>query len=287
MRCAQCGAELPVAGRGRPRRYCGRACQARAYRARKDGVLNRRSAPKPRPAVGVDRVGVVRAAIRLADAEGMSAVSMQRVAAQLGVAAMTLYRHVRSKDELVTAMVEAVFAEHSSSPRSADWRAQLEHQARQEWQLYQRRPWVLAVLASTRPPLAGAVLASVDRSMTALTGRGLDPRAALSTYLLVSGYVQGMALLVVAESQALRDTGVRAGTWWSSGRLAGLVDSGRYPWLTELATGELPGPEAVDGWFEFGLQRVLDGVAVFLDVHSGHPGESVDQRSWSASDSAR
>lgn len=268
MRCAQCGAELPVASRGRPRRYCGRACQARAYRARKDGVgINRRSATRTRSAAELDRVGVVRVAIALADAEGMPAVSMQRVAAQLDVAVMTLYRHVRSKGELVAAMVDAVLTEQSPPARSGGWRVRLEHQARQEWQLYQRHPWVLTVLASTRPPLGGAVLAAVDRSMTALTGRGLDHHAALSTYLLVSGYVQGMALLVAAESQAVRETGVRSGTWWSgarSGRFAGVVDSGWYPWLTELADGGVPGPDAVDGWFEFGLQRVLDGVAVFL-----------------------
>ncbi|RKT82674.1 regulatory protein, tetR family [Saccharopolyspora antimicrobica] len=267
MRCAQCGAELPVASRGRPRRYCGRACQARAYRARKDGVaINRRSAARTR-AAEINRAGVLRAAIRLADAEGMPAVSMQRVAALLGIAAMTLYRHVRSKDELVTAMVDAVLAEQSPPERSGGWRAQLEHEARQEWQLYQRHPWVLPVLASTRPPLGGAVLAAVDRSLAALSGRGLDHRAALSTYLLVSGYVQGMALLVAAESQAVRDTGVRSETWWSkarSGRFAGLVDSGWYPWLTELAVDDFPGPDPVEGWFDFGLQRVLDGIAVFL-----------------------
>lgn len=268
MRCAQCGAELAVAGRGRPRRYCGRACQARAYRARKDGVgINRRSAARSRAATEINRGGVVRAAIRLADAEGMSAVSMQRVAAQLEVAAMTLYRHVRSKNELVTAMVDAVLTEQSPRARPGDWRVQLEDQARQEWQLYQRHPWVLPVLASTRPPLGSAVLAVIDRSMTTLTGRGLDHRAAMSTYLLVSGYVQGMALLVAAESQAVRDTGVRAETWWSSarsGRFAGLVDSGWYSWLTELAGDELSGADAVENWFDFGLQRVLDGIAVFL-----------------------
>ncbi|MEV5542492.1 TetR/AcrR family transcriptional regulator [Saccharopolyspora shandongensis] len=258
MRCAQCGDELAAAERGRPRRYCSRSCQARAYRARKDGGgLNRRSAPRAERARGeLDRAAIVRSAIRIADAEGLSAVSMRAVAASNGVAAMALYRHVSGKDELVRAMVDAVVAESRSPDRdSGDWRAVLEHQARQEWTLYQRHPWVLAVLASTRPPLGSSVLAMVDRSMTALAGH-FDADTSLSVYLLVSGYVQGMALLLTAEEEARRDSGVGYKRWWSARRdhLAGTAGV-RYPWLAEVSS-----EARLDDWFEFGLQRLLDGI---------------------------
>jgi hypothetical protein len=111
----------------------------------------------------------------------------------------------------------------------------------------------------------------VDRFLTAFAGHGLDHRTAISVYLLVSGYVQGTATMAVAESEAVRDTGVSARHWWQArlGRIAGVVGSNRYPWLTELAADSptgAPTPADLDGWFDFGLHRVLDGVAVLLDT---------------------
>jgi AcrR family transcriptional regulator len=273
-RCAQCGSEFAMADRGRPRRYCSRACQARAYRTRKDNGRAHRRTPQaatPTLRAELDRHTIVRNAIRLADAEGLEAVSMRGLAARSGVAVMTLYRHVSGKDDLVSAMVDAVCAERRQHAVPGDhWRTRLEHEAWQERELYRRHPWALPALATMRPPLGKSVLANVDRSMTALAGEGLDPGTALSVYLLVSGYVQGAAMLEFAESEAVRDTGVSSTRWWSAqlGRLAGAVGSGRYPWLTALAenSGSTPGPDETDlrAWFDFGLQRVLDGVAVFL-----------------------
>ncbi|GAA1293812.1 TetR/AcrR family transcriptional regulator [Saccharothrix xinjiangensis] len=264
MRCAQCGAEITHPARGRPRRYCGRACQARAYRARKDGAATERSFVDKAVPVPVDRDLVVRTAIRLADDEGLATVSMRLVAARLGTSTMSLYRHVSGKDDLVTAMVDTVLAEHRPpQPRATGWRALLEHEAREEWSLYRRHPWSLTALATTRPPLGRSVLETVDRFLSALP---LDHRTALSVYLLVSGYVQGTAMMAVAEFEAVRDTGVSARGWWHDrlGRLAGAVGSNRYPWLTELAT-DPPTPADLEGWFDFGLRRVLDGIAAFLD----------------------
>lgn len=191
---------------------------------------------------------------------------MRVVAARLGTAAMSLYQHVSSKDDLVNAMVDAVLGEHRpAGPGTVGWRALVEHEAREEWALYRRHPWALAVLASTRPPLGRAVLEAVDRFLAALAGQGLDHRTGLSVYLLVSGYVQGTAMMAVAESEAARDTGVSTGRWWHGqfGRLAGVIGSGRYPWLSEMATDPPTGRE-LDAWFDFGLARVLDGVRVFL-----------------------
>ncbi|MBP2337972.1 AcrR family transcriptional regulator [Saccharothrix coeruleofusca] len=262
MRCAQCGAEIVRSARGRPRRYCGRACQARAYRARRDGT--RRARPVERgPRVPLERPALVRAAVELADAEGLDAVSMRALAARVDAAATALYRHVSGKDDLVTAMVELVLAEYQPSP-AAGWRALVEHEARQEWALYQRHPWVLGVLASTRPPLGRPVLAAVDRFLAALPD--LPARTAMSVYLLVSGYVQGMAATAVGGAEAARESGVGDRQWWAAqrGKLAGALGSGWYPWLAELADD----PVDLRAWFDFGLQRVLDGIGVFLSTGS-------------------
>ncbi|MER7113932.1 TetR/AcrR family transcriptional regulator [Saccharomonospora azurea] len=273
MRCAQCGSPLVQRDRGRPRRYCGRACQARAYRARRDG-----GAPPPRrgrspsrtgPATPLTRADIVANAIELADAEGLSAVSLRRLAAHLGVAAMSLYHHIGSRSELVTAMVDAVFAEIAHQrPPATGWRERIEDAARQEWALYRRHPWLLRVLATSRPTLSPSMVWTVDHYFTALDGAGLDRRTQLSLYLLVSGYVQGMALLTVDDDAAGDVSGRR---WWAvqHRRLSAVIDSGRYPWLTELfETSPASEPTAVelDRWFGFGLDRVLDGVGVFLET---------------------
>ncbi|WP_158884978.1 TetR/AcrR family transcriptional regulator [Amycolatopsis anabasis] len=276
MNCVCCGADLPDTGRGRPRRYCGRSCQARAYRARRDGAGSRRApGPRPRRALAtrgqLDRATVVLAAVRLADAEGLSAVSMRELAARLDIAAMSLYQHVSGKDDLVGAMVDAALAGYRPPDASAaGWRSLLEHEARQEWAVYRRHPWLLRVLATTRPPLVRSVLEAVDRSMTAVAGHGLDHRTALSVYLLVSGYVQGTALMGVAETETVRETGVSGPQWWNTqlGRLAGMAGSGHYPWLSELATA-VPDGDDLESWFEFGLHRVLDGIAVLLADATG------------------
>ena len=271
MRCAQCGIEIAHPARGRPRRYCGRSCQARAYRARRDGTHTKRSYVDKAGPAPLDRDLVVRTAIDLADTEDLAAVSMRLVATKLGTSTMSLYQHVSGKDDLVTAMVDTVLAgPRPPPPRTTGWRALIDHEAREEWALYRRHPWSLTALATTRPPLGRAVLEAVDRFISALA---LDHRTALSVYLLVSGYVQGTAMMAVAESEAARDTGVSATSWWHArlGRLAGVVGSNRYPWLTELAA-DPPAPADLDTWFDFGLRRVLDGVAVFLGTGSGGNG---------------
>ena len=169
MLCAQCGRAIVSAGRGRPRRYCGRACQARAYRARRDGSVSRapsRPVPPPHPSE-LSRARVVHAAIRLADADGIEAVSMRVLAARLGVATMALYRHVSGKDDLVEAMVDTLLAESwEPGDQGWGWRVLLEHEARQEWELYRRHPWLVAVLSTARPPLGPGLLEAIGRSLT-------------------------------------------------------------------------------------------------------------------------
>ncbi|MEV0790869.1 TetR/AcrR family transcriptional regulator [Kribbella sp. NPDC050459] len=207
----------------------------------------------------------MRAAVALADREGLDAVSMGGLARHAGVSEASLYRHLSGYNELVTRMTDAVLsAPRADPPSGAGWRDLLEHEARQEWALYREHPWALQALATTRPPLGAGVLAAVDRYFGALPD--LEPQAGLSIYLLVSGYVQGMATLIAAEDHASRTTGISNPQWWTThlGKIAGAVDTDRYPWLTALADGATSQAAQVDTWFSFGLSRVLDGVAQYL-----------------------
>lgn len=273
--------------------------------------------PNHRGALDLDTI--VQVAIAIADAEGIERVSMRTVAARIDVPVMSIYRHVRNKQELIHGMVEAALSEQSgaeqpgpsvertaspaertppparrpdTSPSDASppegagsdgstpvrsapevstgWRAVLEREGRREWAIYRRHPWMLHVLASSRPPLGRSVLDSIDRTVRALLDAGVEDDAAIWVYLLLSGYVQGAALLLVSEHDALRDTGLSRAVWWSRQRApkaSPLADVVRYPWLAQpLPKGS--GPEILthlEEWFEFGLQRVLDGIADYVD----------------------
>lgn len=268
MACGHCGRPLERGVRGRPRRYCDRSCQARAYRARKDGARStRRSGGRAVVHGRVDREAAVAAAIGLADAEGLAGVSMRVLAARLDIAIVTLYRLVSSKEALVSLMVERVLAGYRPPARPLpDWRARLRYEARQDWEAYRRHPWLLPVLATSRPRLEGELLAAVDRSMAPLYALGVDERTAMSVYLVVDGFVQGAAQLLVSEAASRRESGLAQRAWWrrQERRLAATIESGRYPWLTAMA-GDIGEGIDLDAWFAFGLERVLDGVALWLE----------------------
>jgi AcrR family transcriptional regulator len=109
---------------------------------------------RPPPPAGLEfRARVVRIAIELADAEGLAAVSMRRIAEPLGVATMTPYRYVRPRARLEMLMTDAVFAGHPPPRRPrGDWRAQLEQLCRLQWQMYLRRPWLAETVSFEEAP---------------------------------------------------------------------------------------------------------------------------------------
>ncbi|GIG88317.1 TetR/AcrR family transcriptional regulator C-terminal domain-containing protein [Plantactinospora endophytica] len=211
---------------------------------------------------------IVRVAVGLADAHGLATLSMRRLASALDAGAMSLYRYVPGRAELVDLMVETVFGEiEYPEPGPAGWRARIELTARREWAMYQRHPWVLPIVAGTRrPPLGPNVLASVEWVLDAVDGFGLDPATMLQIYLMVSDYVQGAARYAGIEAEAERRTGLSSEQWWvaETSTLTRLFGTGRFPVLSRLIqqAGDDPATGRQD--FEFGLRRVLDGLAVFL-----------------------
>src|SRR5207248_6873936 len=116
---------------------------------------------------GAGRERLVRAAIALADADGRAALSMRRLAAEVGVGPMALYRHVPDKDELLRLMADTAFGEEAL-PQSgpAGWRARLELGARVQWRAYRRHPWLAPILLNSlvRPPIVASALRHVDWS---------------------------------------------------------------------------------------------------------------------------
>ncbi len=232
----------------------------------------------PKPGLSVERV--VRAAIEVADAEGLSALSMRRVAERLGVSTMSLYTYVPGKAELIDVMLDAVLGEAVGANEAAGgWRERLESVARDNWGLYHRHPWMLQVAAMSRPPSGPNVIAKYDFELRAVDGIGLTDVEMDSVLTLVLGYVQGAARTSVEASQAERRTGMTDEEWWSANAplLEKVFDPERYPTASRvgLAAGEAYQAAYDPNYaFEFGLQRVLDGIQALVEERSSRP----DQR---------
>ncbi|MFJ6198195.1 TetR/AcrR family transcriptional regulator C-terminal domain-containing protein [Micromonospora sp. NPDC092111] len=204
-----------------------------------------------------DGVGLVALAVDLADELGLDAISVRLLADRAGIPVHLLYRQVRNRADLLGAMAEQVIDAHRPrhAPRPDGARAELAQLARDEWAMYRRHPWLLRVLATDRPPTGPAVLAMVDRVVAVLVDAGFSPADAYRAYLVLSGYVQGMALLIGPGSA---DTDSRA---WRSATRRRLERTGRLqrrPWLT--AASQTDPDTDLDTWFEFGLRGMLAGL---------------------------
>jgi AcrR family transcriptional regulator len=225
-----------------------------------------RRAGGPTDEEALTRERVVRAAIAVADAEGLSGLTMRGVAARLGVATMSLYRHVPGKDDLVLLMVDAAYGETPPPSRAAHgWRARLELSARLQWTLFRRHPWLAQAIMVTRPQLLPNAMAHTEWALRALAGHGLDLAAMLTAHVALFSYVRGIAINLEVEAQARQDTGVTSAQWMAAqdGMFASIAASGRFPLLSRVAA--VPDIDMdLDTLFEFGLQRMLDGLGVFL-----------------------
>ncbi|MFD9336176.1 TetR/AcrR family transcriptional regulator C-terminal domain-containing protein [Streptomyces sp. NPDC060028] len=209
---------------------------------------------------------IVGAAVTVADAEGLAALSMRRVAAELGVATMSLYRHVADKDDLLTRMMDGVMAGH---PLPADppegWREAIELAARQLWDLFRRHPWLAPALSVTRPQLIISALPYSEWMLATLHAHGLDLRSAFTAHLTLLNYARGIAVNLEAEREAEAHSGLDSEEWMATqeSALLATLGNGRFPALSRLATAGYD--LDLDELFEFGLQRLLDGLASLLD----------------------
>lgn len=226
-------------------------------------VVSDRTPQKP----PLGRARLVRAAIALADAEGRGALSMRRLAAELGVGPMALYRHVPDKEELVRLMADtALGAEELPEPGPAEWRPRLELAARTQWRAYRGHPWLAPVMLNSlvRPPVVASGLRLVDWMLRALAGSGLRRRTKLQVTMTLNGWVGGLAVSHAFEVEAEQDTGITGSQRLEADMalLIGHLESGRFPALAETITGL--SDVDLDEAFEFGLRVQLDGIAVLL-----------------------
>ncbi|MER5968924.1 GntR family transcriptional regulator [Streptomyces sp. NPDC002055] len=225
----------------------------------------------PEPELALDRI--VRAAIDIADAEGLSALSMRGVATRLGVAVMSLYRYVPSKDDLVLHMADAAFGEESYPDDPPEgWRARVELGARTFWTLYRRHPWLAQLGSLTRPLPLPRLMAHGEWMLSALDGHGLDPTVLFDIHVLIYSHVQGLAVHLEREAHAEAATGQSEDQWMDSRApdFEGLMASGRFPAFTKVVGSFGEGYDLrLDALFAFGLGALLDGLTPIIEGGRG------------------
>jgi AcrR family transcriptional regulator len=223
-------------------------------------------AKEPRRSLSLDRI--VNAAIEIADTEGLSALSMARLAERLGSAPMSLYRHVANKEELYDFMIDAA-ARESRLTVTQDWRAGLAGWVSDLMALYRRHPWILQ-LPVTRPPLDPGQLDWLERGLLIQQSTPLTFAEKVGIVVTLLEYARGHA--VIANSLEGADASFGLPLVYGQ-LLAQLVDEARFPTLAAAISAGAFEPPPVSSEadlqddFEFGLKLILDGVAALIRSH--------------------
>jgi AcrR family transcriptional regulator len=220
---------------------------------------------RPGPKRGVDMAKIGVTGMRIADTSGLSAVSMRNIAGELGFTPMALYRYVRSKDDLISVIIDTAYGTPGlSSADTAGWRDQLAAWAQANRNVLLAHPWILQVPLN-EPPLTPNLIMWMESGLSALAHTALKHQEKLSALLLVEVYVRGQANLSNQFSGPGGPNDPSAAGLYSRrlGQLIGLKPE-RFPEITAaVASGSLdddPADFAVDE-FTFGLRTVLDGIA--------------------------
>ncbi|MGW5211313.1 TetR/AcrR family transcriptional regulator [Streptomyces sp. NPDC004051] len=202
--------------------------------------------------------------VEVADRDGLGALSMRRIATELGTGTMSLYRYVPGKAELLDLMLDRVQrpSEDPADFGDGGWRTALEALGRATLALYRRHPWLLEVNQS-RPILGPNALDGMEKVLARIKPMGLSDPELVSVIIMIDGYVAGAARTQRYGAEAERRTGLTDAQFWEAQRptLEKAMLSGRYPVLASLSEDTF-GPDF--DHFEFGLQRLLDGLEVLV-----------------------
>jgi AcrR family transcriptional regulator len=223
--------------------------------------------PARGPSPAYSREQITAAAIKIADAEGLEAVSMRRVARAVGAGAMSLYRYVDSKDDLIELMVDAVDGEDPVPERpSGDWRADLTGFAGRIRAALLRHPW-LATIWTTRPTFGPNRLRVIEYALSCVDGLGLSIDEMLTIIMSLNGFVRVAVQGELSEAEAVRRTKLTEEEWRlrQSPYVQKILDGGEYPLFAKVITDAAIPHMDPDRQFRTGLEHLLDGIAAQLD----------------------
>ncbi len=241
----------------------------------------------PRPSRGskptMSREDIVQAAISVADRNGLAALTMAAVAERLGFTTMALYRYFPNKEALIDASVDAAMG--TPPPRSGpreSWRQEVYAWAYAKRAMLIARPW-LAELPFVAAPHGPNWLSWHEALLEALADTGLSPEDLMDMLSVVHAYVSGASDTAISLARA-RSRGMADELWAQAvGRdLCRAIHHSRYPRLSAILTSQSGGisdasplpvragrPRTMEEGFAFGLERVLDGIALYIDSNEG------------------
>lgn len=230
----------------------------RSDRAKDHGARPSRSSTRGAEPLTARRITV--AGIAIADFDGVEMLSMRRVARLLRTQPTSLYRHVSSKEDLVTRMMELALRQWSPGESNGTWRDQLVSGHRELWAVFRRHQWLAPQLSVTRPQLLPAALVFAEWAMQTLAQAGLSPEEAFEAHLLLFTQVRGTAILLEPEAEAESASGIDADTW-----IEQRIDTFKDLTTQErhVGLGSLAGSGYVldiDRLFERGLGLLIDGI---------------------------
>ncbi|MCU1431020.1 MAG: TetR family transcriptional regulator [Actinotalea sp.] len=221
----------------------------------------------PRQRVSVD--DVVRAAVAVADEEGLTGLSMRKVAERVGVGAMSLYTYVPGRSELIGLMIDEVAGEVALPVHAGPLPDRIRSIALLLWEEYHRHPWLLQV-ESTRPWIGPHGSARYEWQLAAIEGAGFSDLEMDLTVTLLAGFAASAARVSVNTLRTQEASGITDLQWWEINApvLERVMDAGSYPISGRVGTAAGEEYNAVgdpERSFRFGLDRIVDGLLVLLD----------------------
>jgi AcrR family transcriptional regulator len=222
------------------------------------------------PQRGLNLDAVIEAATAVVDAEGLDALTMRRVAQELTVSPMTLYTYVPGKAELLDVMLDAAYGRMPRTDTNGrPWRERLAAVAEENRALFEAHPWTTTV-STSRPPLGPGAIAKYEHELTALDGLGLSDVEMDDCLTLLLTFVQANARVAADARTTARLTAMTDEQWWAAAGplLARVLDPAAYPLATRVGSAAGAAHSSAHDpahAYEFGLRRVLDGLAELVE----------------------
>lgn len=204
----------------------------------------------------LSRDKVLDAAMTLSDTGGLEALSMRKLAAALGVEAMSLYNHVSNKEDIVDGLIDRVFAEiEVAEPGSVDWKIAMRERAASVRAALRRHPWAVGLMEGRMNP-GQATIRNHNSVMGCLRESGFDFHEAVHAYSVLDAYTYGFAL----QERGLPFEAPEESAEVMNAQRENVPDVDNYPYLLEVATELQKSGYDFDSEFEFGLELILDGI---------------------------
>ena len=221
------------------------------------------STRRPGRPARLSREGILRAAVAIADEGGLESLTMGRIGAQVGAEAMSLYRHVRNKDDLLDGVVDLVYAEIELPVADAGWKPSMRHRAISARDVLRGHPWAIGLMESRSQP-GPANMAHHDAVLAVLLGAGFSSATATHAYNVLDSYIYGFALQEVSLPFGTQEEIAALGE-----RIFENRQDTTYPNLRRVTADLIAAGFAYADEFEFGLDLILDGLE---RMHAGSIG---------------